>query len=65
EPKRTSILTGERWLRELLAGNDDRFSEQFGMGKETFRILLKELSAIYGFKRSRYVSAEERLAIIL
>ena len=42
-PMRTSILSGQMWLDELLAGHPKRFREQFGMSKYTFRQLSCEL----------------------
>jgi len=39
----TSHLTGRKWLDELLAGNDNRIKDQFGMSKHVFRKLVKEL----------------------
>jgi hypothetical protein len=64
-PKHTSILTGQRWINELLKGHPDRFHEQIGMRKHVFRRLLKELQLYHGLQDSKYVRAEEQLAIFL
>ena len=64
-PKHTSILTGEKWLKELLAGNDDCFYEQLGVSKFIFRRLLQELQLCCGLCNSRHISADEQLAIFL
>jgi hypothetical protein len=42
-PKRTSILTGKRWINGLIAGHPERFHEQMGMRKHVFQLLLNEL----------------------
>lgn len=65
QPKRTSILTGQRWINELLKGHPDRFHEQIGMRKHVFRLLLNELQLYHGLQDSKYVCAEEQLAIFL
>ena len=36
-PMRTSILSGQMWFDELMAGHPGRFHEQFGMSKVTIR----------------------------
>ena len=38
-PMRTSILSGQMWFDELMAGHPGRFHEQFGMSKSTFQRL--------------------------
>ncbi|KAJ7460458.1 hypothetical protein B0H11DRAFT_2315797 [Mycena galericulata] len=35
-PKHTSILTGQKWLSELLDGHPDHFRDQLGMAKHVF-----------------------------
>ena len=42
-PMRTSILSGQMWLDELLVGHLERFKEQFGMSKHAFQLLSREL----------------------
>jgi hypothetical protein len=44
-PKRTSILTGQHWINELLKGLPDRFHKQIGIRKHVFRCILYELVA--------------------
>ena len=63
-PVRTSILTGELWLAELYA-SPVRMYEQLGMAKHVFRKLCTELQMHHGLSDSKYVSAEEKLAIFL
>ena len=48
-------------------GRSERFRRMFGMSKHVFRSLLLELrtSEVDGLSDSRYVSAEEKLAIFL
>ena len=63
EPCRTSKLTGEQWVQELLTGNARRFREVFRMTKPTYlfiRDLLLEKGLI---SASRYISVDEKLAI--
>jgi hypothetical protein len=43
QPMHTSILTGQRWLEELLNGHPTRFYNQLGMKKLVFCRLLLEL----------------------
>ena len=40
---RTSILSGQMWLDELLVGHPECFREQFGMLKYAFQLLSREL----------------------
>ncbi|XP_039126601.1 uncharacterized protein LOC120262701 [Dioscorea cayenensis subsp. rotundata] len=42
--KRTSSLTGHRWVYEILNGSDTRFFEQVRMNKSVFRRLVDELT---------------------
>jgi hypothetical protein len=61
-----SILTGEKWLAELLQSpNRHRFYEQLGLHKETFLELVRELENLYLIKQSRFMSTEEQVAIFL
>lgn len=64
-PMRTSILSGQMWLNELLHGNPKRFHEQIGMGTQIFKRLSWELQTHSGLHDSRYISADEQLAIWL
>jgi hypothetical protein len=63
-PKNTSKLTGQQWLNELLAGHPQHFYDAMGMNKHVFQALLLELIK-HGLHDTRYVSAEEQLAIFL
>jgi hypothetical protein len=64
-PMRSSILSGQMWLDELMAGHPERFREQFGMTKHTFRLLSRELQLHSGLVDRRYVTADEQLMIFL
>jgi hypothetical protein len=64
EPYHTSILTGEGWVLELLAGHPDWIRCELGVSHEVFAALI---SALWerGNGNSKYVSLEEQLAIFL
>jgi hypothetical protein len=61
-----SILTGEKWVSELLqTRNPNRFYEQLGLHKDTFIKLIRELESLYLIRHTRYTSTEEAVAIFL
>lgn len=62
--KNTSKLSGQEWVEELLDGHSKRFYNALGMNKHVFRQLLQELIEA-GLHDTRYVTAEEQLAIFL
>jgi hypothetical protein len=63
-PMRTSILTGRMWLAELLESpNPTWFQEQMGMTRRVFHKLSYELQMYSGLANSKYVTADEQLAI--
>ena len=64
EPYHTSILTGEGWVMELLAGHPDRIRCELGVSHEVFAELISALQEM-GYRNSKYVSLEEQLAIFL
>ena len=64
-PQHTSILSGQGWLNELIAGHDGRFHNEMGMRKHVFWALLSILREETGLYDSRHLSAEEQLAIFL
>lgn len=64
-PMRTSILTGQLWLHELLQGHPIRFHEQMGMSQHVFQMLSQELQLYSGLKNSKHVTADEQLAIFI
>jgi hypothetical protein len=64
EPYHTSILTGEGWVIELLAGHSERIRCELGVRRHVFLELIQELQRL-GHDRSKYVSLEEQLAIFL
>ena len=60
----TSILTGEGWVRELLAGRPECIHCELGVHSHVFFELIEALHQL-GHGRSKYVSLEEQLAIFL
>ena len=60
----TSLLTGEGWVRELLAGHPECICCKLGVHSHIFLELIEELHRL-GHRRSKYVSLEEQLAIYL
>ena len=63
-PYHTSILTGQGWVMELLAGHPERIRCELGVHRHVFVELIRELRQL-GHDRSKYVSLEEQLAIFL
>ncbi|KZP05026.1 hypothetical protein FIBSPDRAFT_684529, partial [Athelia psychrophila] len=63
-PYHTSALTGEAWVMELMMGHPDRIRCELGVSLVVFQALVTHLQEI-GFKRSKYVSLEEQVAIFL
>ena len=64
EPYHTSILMGEGWVMELLAGNERRIHCELRVHCEVFAALIADLCEM-GHRNSKYVSLEEQLAIFL
>jgi hypothetical protein len=64
EPYHTSILTGEGWVMELIAGHPERIRCELGVHHHVFAALIAELRRI-GHTNSKHVSLEEQLAIFL
>jgi hypothetical protein len=64
-PMHTSILTGRRWLDEVLAGHPDRCRRELGMSALQFALLWAELVATADLMDSRHVTAQEQLAIFV
>ena len=60
-PYHTSILTGEGWVMELLAGHPQCIHTELGVSHEIFIALLHHI----GHTDSKFVSLEEQLAIFL
>ncbi|KAL1749914.1 hypothetical protein FB107DRAFT_189757, partial [Schizophyllum commune] len=54
-PMRTSILTGQRWVRELQRGHPTRFQEQMGVTKVVYYRLLLDLQIRCGLRDGKYV----------
>lgn len=64
-PQHTSILSGQGWIDELLAGHDGRFYNEMGIRKHVFWRLLSVLQKDAGLSDTRHVSCEEQLALFL
>ena len=64
EPYHTSVLTGEGWVMELLAGHPKRIHCELGVSHQVFAALISELHEL-GHSNSKFVSLEEQLAIFL
>jgi hypothetical protein len=64
KPYHTSILTGQGWVMELLAGHPKRIRCELGVHRHVFLELIQELRQL-GHDRSKYVSLKEQLAIFL
>jgi hypothetical protein len=62
-PYHTSSLTGLGWLTELYNGNANRFKEQLGMNKHVFSRLVQDLKRKTSLHDTRWVTAEEQVAI--
>jgi hypothetical protein len=63
-PYHTSVLIGEMWVQELLAGHPDRIRTELGMRKHVFLAFCMALRAA-GLADSRYVTQHEQVAIFL
>jgi hypothetical protein len=63
-PYHTSILSGHRWVLELITGHPDRIRCELGVSKDVFLQLLTELRQA-GHQDSRHVTLEEQLAIFI
>jgi hypothetical protein len=64
-PQHTSILSGQDWINELIAGHDSQFYNKMGMHKHVFWSLLSVLQKDASLGNTRHVSCEEQLAIFL
>ncbi|EJD45179.1 transposase [Auricularia subglabra TFB-10046 SS5] len=66
EPRQhTSVLTGEMWVRELLAGHPARIYDNMAMRQHVFRRLSEWLAVRCDLTDTRWVTKEEQLAIFL
>lgn len=61
----TSVLTGEMWVKELLAGHPARFHRSMGMAKHVFWGLHQELQLYAGLSCMKHVTVNEQLAIFM
>jgi hypothetical protein len=66
QPYHTSILTGEKWLGELVSStNLHRFYEQLGMALPVFTTLVTELEDLRLIGESKFMTTHEQVAIFL
>lgn len=63
-PYHTSVLTGEGWVMELLAGHPKRIRCELGVHQHVFVELVSQLRSI-GYTDSKYVLLDEQVAIFL
>ena len=61
----TSALNGRAWLDELIVGHPDRIKSELGMRVHVFLALVAKLRLLAGLTDSRYISADEQVAIFL
>jgi len=64
-PQHISILSGQDWINELIAGHDGRFYNELSIHKHVFQALLSVLQINADLCNTRHVSAKEQLAIFL
>ena len=64
QPWHTSVLTGQMWVIELLAGHPERIRTELGVHKHVFYAIIDELREL-GHTDSKFVTLEEQLAIFL
>ena len=64
-PRNNSTLSCSQWVKELLDGHRDRFRDSLGLNKHVFKKLLSELQKRSGLCNTKYLLAEEQLAIFL
>ncbi|XLU78078.1 hypothetical protein S245_001499, partial [Arachis hypogaea] len=64
-PCMTSTQTGNKWLKEILEGNNSCCCSMFRMEKDVFKRLCYDLETNYGLCASRIISATEMLAMFL
>ncbi|XLT46579.1 hypothetical protein HN873_039183, partial [Arachis hypogaea] len=64
-PCMTSTQTGNKWLKEILEGNNSHCCSMFRMEKDVFKRLCYDLETNYGLCASRRISAAKMLAIFL
>ena len=63
-PYHTSVLSGEAWVKELLAGHPERIHTELGMHHAAFLELISTLQNL-GHSDSRFITLKEQLSIFL
>ena len=64
QPWHTSMLTGQMWVLELLAGHPECIHTQLEIHSHVFYAIIDELHSL-GYTDSKFVTLEEQLAIFL
>ena len=64
QPRHTSILTGEMWVKEVLNGNPARMQNTFRMSRDIFDHLIEDMKC-FGLEPSRGIDCNEMLSIFL
>lgn len=64
QPRHTSILTGEMWVKEVLNGNPARMQNTFRMSRDIFDNLIEDMKC-FGLEPSRGIDCNEMLSIFL
>ena len=64
QPWHTSMLTGQMWVIELLAGHLECIHTELGVHRHVFYAIIDELCEL-GHTDSKFVTLEEQLAIFL
>ena len=65
KPYHTSVLSGQKWVKELLGGNPRRIKDQLGMQKKVFRMFIRKLTSLTNASDTRHVVLEEQVAIFI
>ena len=60
-----SILSGQDWMDELIAGHNGQFYDEMGIHKHMFWSLLSVLQEDTGLHETRHVSCKGQLGIFL
>ena len=58
-------LSSQQWIDELVNGHNQRFHNELGLHKHTFKKLICMLGRDAGLVDTQHVSAEEQLVIFL
>ena len=65
QPYHTSVLSGRRWVNELIHGHPDRIRNELGMRVHLFLLLVAEIKVNCRLDDEKNVTLEEQVAIFL